>query len=349
MNPINYDDNYRKGFYGNPGLWQRFYDAVQAADCDGIRDVAVRRQKALGDDYRPIAVDADIFGTHTPDQELFRQRPDTPAVGAAEFRKEAEFLQELAARRDEPLSSITDLPETLTTVSWFIKDYQQIPYKAGVDYMTTMEAWEAVQEGKKPIEQLLTENSARTIQTGRDCARFVHDDNPFMFFASAIGTLLSEKVDHRLCSRQTQCPHLGRFASVGMPFLLGGIGEVGRRVGLISFREKWTLWTPRPEQYCVDAGLGLLPQAYPEGSPMHPSRNAMHQIIYAAMGGYLKYIFNDLHVLPHGKTVGEEIDLFVANAGDWRMWSSVHYTSDNAPYIPRAEALGVKIAKEHLR
>lgn len=342
---MNFENNYRKGFT-NKDIWETFRGAIGEADCDAIEDALKAQMRESGVEGI-IAVDPDIFSTSSPDLHLLEDFPvETYDIGSAEHEVETRFVMDLADHRDTPLHGLVNIPESLTTVSWFLRDEIIHRYAPRKDFGGDEESYLAIQKGA-PIE-MQTNQGRRNIQTGRDCARFVHDDNPLTIFVKAVADLLALGVEYKVCPGQVRDSVMGRFASTGAPFLFGGLGQVMYRVGLISFREKWGNFFPRPEQAAVDFGLGFCTTTFAEGSPMHPSRNAMHQIIYEAMAGYVLYLFDDFFELPNGNTVGDEVSLLSANGGDWRVWAGVHYMSDNGPYKERARALGEKIAKEML-
>lgn len=344
---MNYETHYRKGFHGKPALWQRFYDAVKAADCNEIHDCIDARCRELGLEGKGPAVDPDIFATKSPDLHLLRSnRVQTPEVQTEEFDAEWKFIHEVSQSRDERLEDLpAEYPRSLKELPYFLRNTLVRSSQDGVDFMETEDHLIHILEGRAPTE-VAVRTQPKPIETLRDAAWFVHDDNPLEIYSRIAGELLADGCEHQVPAGMMRGSRTKRFASVGMPYLMGALGMVMNRVGLISFREKWTHWTPRPEQYGYDRGLGILSQVFPEGSPQHPSRNAMHQIIYSAMTGFMLEIFDNLHVLPNGKTVEHELTLLEEAGGDYRIAAGVHYHSDNTPYRFRGRLLGQKIAKE---
>lgn len=342
---IQYDTHYRKGFHGDPDLWDRFREAILEGDCNGIHDCLDARCDYLGIEKGP-AVDPDIFATRSSDLEIFSIRVDTPSVGSAEFDAEWEFVNSLVSLRDLPMTSLPDtLPLSLREVPYFLRNQKVRSSSPGVDFMGTEATFVPVQEGRAPTETAVR-TEEKPIETLRDAAWFVYDDNPLTVYIGALADMIQDGVDYRLPNGLMRGSRSKRFAAVGMPYLMGALGMIMNRVGLISFREKWSQLVPRPEQYGVDRGFGFLPQVFPEGSPQHPSRNAMHKIIYEAMTAFLLEIFDNFHVLPNGKTVEYELNLLSGAGGDYRLAAGVHYASDNDPYSVRSMALGQKIARE---
>jgi hypothetical protein len=108
----------------------------------------------------------------------------------------------------------------------------------------------------------------------------------------------------------------------------------------------------------------LLPQAFPQGCPPHPSYGAGHATASGAMATILKAFFDETFVLPHAfvasddgtclerytgpdndeLTVGGELNKLAANVGIGRNFAGVHYWSD----WYQSALLGEKVAIEVL-
>lgn len=125
-------------------------------------------------------------------------------------------------------------------------------------------------------------------------------------------------------------------------------------------------------------GTYLLPQAFPEGSPAHPSYGAGHATVAGACGTILKAFFDedekivDLPALDNARfnntpvvakadgtdlvaylgsdagdlTVGGEIDKLIANIAIGRNGAGVHYRSDYADSIALGEKLAIQLLRE---
>lgn len=109
-------------------------------------------------------------------------------------------------------------------------------------------------------------------------------------------------------------------------------------------------------------GTWLLPQAFPEGSPLHPSYAAGHATVAGACVTLLKFYFREDYVLPSpvvpdalglnllpyvgpSLTVGGELNKLAANVGIGRNIAGVHWRSDaTASFL-----LGEQVAMEFLR
>lgn len=107
----------------------------------------------------------------------------------------------------------------------------------------------------------------------------------------------------------------------------------------------------------------LLPMAYPEGSPMHPSYGAGHATVAGACVTVLKAFFKHTHVLPfafvpscgggrlvntecEGLTVEGELNKLCSNISLGRGWAGVHYFSDYIESIRLGEKVALGILQE---
>jgi hypothetical protein len=127
-------------------------------------------------------------------------------------------------------------------------------------------------------------------------------------------------------------------------------------------------------------GSYLLPQAFPEGSPTHPSYGAGHATVAGACITVLKAFFKEDEIIRHpvipkritppidvldsngnivfkktteledytgpDLTVGEELDKLAANISIGRNWAGVHYRSDYAESILLGEQIALGILQE---
>jgi hypothetical protein len=127
-------------------------------------------------------------------------------------------------------------------------------------------------------------------------------------------------------------------------------------------------------------GSYLLPQAFPEGSPTHPSYGAGHATVAGACVTVLKAFFKEDEIIPNpvipkrlttpidvidsngnivfrkttelegytgpNLTVGEELDKLAANIAIGRNWAGVHYRSDYAESILLGEQIALGILQE---
>lgn len=128
-----------------------------------------------------------------------------------------------------------------------------------------------------------------------------------------------------------------------------------------------TTSTALPLIASATGGNYFLPQAYPEGSPIHPSYLAGHASLAGACATILKAWFNDLAVIPtpvyqtdangnlvsytgpgyNQLTVGGELDKLASNIALGRDWAGVHWRSDYTASMLRGEDVAVRILTDY--
>jgi hypothetical protein len=114
-------------------------------------------------------------------------------------------------------------------------------------------------------------------------------------------------------------------------------------------------------------GSYLLPQAFPEGSPTHPSYGSGHATVAGACVTVLKAWFDESWVLPdpvvpnadgtalvpfeggEALTVGGELDKVAANIATGRNMGGVHWRTDFTEAVRLGEAVGIGILRDHVR
>lgn len=260
-----------------------------------------------------------------------------------------------------------------------------------VDYLTSYDDWLAVQNGTTPWPDQY-DATPRFIRSARDLGQWVHYDLLFQAYLQAL--LVLYRIGARLDSSN---PYLISQNQAGMMtfgnnHIASVMCDVARPAGKAAWFHKWFVHRSlRPEvfagrihnhatgraQYPIHHdifdsdvltavfskyGTYLLPQAYPEGSPVHPSYAAGHATIAGACVTILKAFFDESFVIrnpvqpnPDGTalepyegpplTVGGELDKLACNVAFGRNMAGVHWRSD-------AEAslrLGEEIAIRYLR
>jgi hypothetical protein len=108
----------------------------------------------------------------------------------------------------------------------------------------------------------------------------------------------------------------------------------------------------------------LLPQAYPEGAPTHPSYGAGHATGAAACATILKAFFNESKVIENpvqanatgtalvtlasdpGLTVGGELNKLASNIALFRNAAGVHWRSDYTESFRLGEAVAIRLLQE---
>lgn len=261
---------------------------------------------------------------------------------------------------------------------------------ADVEFMTSYSDWLAIQRGAAPVSSLGFDPTPRYIYQGRALGEYVHVDVLFQAYFNAAMIISSFGAD----ALDRNNPYLdsatqGGFATFGGPHVFDMVAKVAR-VGLEgAWFHKWLVHRRlRPEVFAgrienqlagakdygvhpdvldSDAvarvhhayGTALLPQAYPEGSPTHPSYAAGHSVVAGACATVLKAFFDEDFVLPdpvqasadglalepwsgEQLTLGNEINKLAGNISIGRCTAGVHYRSDGRGLeVGERQAIGV--------
>jgi hypothetical protein len=187
------------------------------------------------------------------------------------------------------------------------------------------------------------------------------------------------------------------FVTFGPTHILALINKVGFAAHSHTWHEKWFVHRRlRPEEYggwvnftfrnersypinsvlgtstvipkiaAKTGGYYFLPQAFPEGSPVHPSYTAGHATLAGACVTVLKAFFNDLAPIPNPRqpnaagtalvnytesdanqlTVGGELNKLAANIGYGRDFAGVHWRSDNTASLLRGEDVAISFLED---
>ena len=340
MMPI---DTFHKG-WSDPELFADFKQAVVKGDCFVIN----RTMAAQNAGRRPV--DANINAMRMPNQLSGMLPPLTDGVLTEARRKELQLVHSFAHMRDEPIASMSGvLPEGMRELSWFLRDQMVPTYKPGEDFMTNAKNWRSVMEGDR--KKAITKGKLKNIVTLRDAASYVHSDSPFELWGGVADTLMSLEINQRTQTKMNDHDGVGpaRFTCFGSPFMHGIIGYAILMSGPLSFKNKWYGMVPRPEQLMKLWLDEYLPVAYPEGSPMHPARPAMHSFAALVCAFLLLELFDGLSILPSGRTVEAELLLLADNVGYFRVFAGVHYPSDHDDAIELARKAAETIVARFLR
>ena len=183
------------------------------------------------------------------------------------------------------------------------------------------------------------------------------------------------------------------FGTFGAPFFAAMVPEPATRALKAVWFEKWFVHRRlRPEEFgglihnqlsgkaaypihndVLDSaaaarvkqqfGSWLLPQAFPEGCPVHPSYGAGHATVAGACVTMLKAMFdesfvftNPMQVSPDGQslvpytgaalTVGGELNKLAANVAIGRNMAGVHYRSDYVASLRLGEQVAIRILQD---
>jgi membrane-associated phospholipid phosphatase len=260
----------------------------------------------------------------------------------------------------------------------------------GRDYMSTVDEWRGIQNGGlAPVNEY---DVPHYIRSGRDLGEFVHRDFTYQAFLGAALMLLKMSAPLDGAIPYQYSVNQGGFVTFGAPDVLHFVATVANLALKATWYQKWLQHrTARPEEIggrvhftlaqrsasalhanLLDSdavgltkktfGTALLPQAYPEGSPSHPSFPSGHAAIAGACTTVLKAWFAESWVLPQTfipaadglslqryegpeLTVGGELDKLAENLAYGRNFAGVHFRSDAAEGL----RLGEEVAIHYLR
>jgi hypothetical protein len=245
---------------------------------------------------------------------------------------------------------------------------------AGVDYLTARGDWLACQNGAIAGVNRFDDHP-RHIRNGRDLCEFVHRDFSFQAALDACLVLLKVGAPANGGNPYKHSRTQSGFATFGPPYLFFVLAVVTQVALTASWYQKWCVHRRlRPEEYAgrvevarsgvasypipaeVSASVALaetldrhasalLPAAYPEGCPTHPSYPAAHAVIAGAGVTVLKAFFDASYLVPNPVvptpdglalqpwsgpplTVGGELDKLAWNIGMGRDFAGIHWRSD---------------------
>ena len=271
----------------------------------------------------------------------------------------------------------------------------------GSEFMTTFDEWAQIQTGMPPWRLGSYDPVPRYIRNGRDLAEYVHYDFPYQAYLNTALILINAGPKSLLNCNQFKSPNNPyRYSTVEEGFVTFGQAEVTDWLGRVTtaslkaaWCQKWMVHRRvRPEALgglihqtrtgarkypihstlleseAIDAvfsktGSYLLPQAYPEGCPLHPSYPAGHAAIAGACSVVLKACFDGSMLLPgcvepssdgltlvprpdYTTTVEDEIDKLAFNIALGRDWGGIHYRSDEVAGLQLGEDVAISILQD---
>jgi hypothetical protein len=276
----------------------------------------------------------------------------------------------------------------------------------GRDYVTAYSDWLNIQNGG-PSGPDTFDPTRRYMRMGRDIAQWVHVDVLFQAYFQAflvlggLGAAFDNNNPYNANSTQ-----IG-FGTFGGPHIATLLCEVATRALHAVWYQKWMVHRRlRPEAFAgrveynrthpgrfdvhssmtsstvlaavkqhneqfngVGQGTYLLPMAFPEGSPTHPSYGAGHATVAGACTTILKAWFKEstpitslttpvqptpdgLALMPYTgadagqMTVGGELNKIAYNVANGRNIAGAHWRSDSRESIALGEAVAIQLLKE---
>ena len=282
---------------------------------------------------------------------------------------------------------LKDIPYGSLTVS-----QRQQTVVPGVDYVTSFADWVHIQNGGLSGSDSF-DSTPRYIRNGRDMGQYVHVDALYEAYLNACLLLLGMGAPFDPGNPYTHMKKQDAFGTFGGPHILSLVTEVATRALKVVWYEKWFVHRRlRPEafgglvhnrrtgaaNYLVHSeilntpvlnetfnrfGTYLLPQAYPEGSPLHPAYGAGHATVAGACVTILKAWFDESFILPNAVvasadglslvpyvgaplTVGGELNKVAANIANARNFAGIHWRTDFSESLKLGETIAIGILKE---
>ncbi len=269
-------------------------------------------------------------------------------------------------------------------------------YLPDTDYLTDFSSWLAVQNGQGPFAANTLTGSTSYMKNGRDLGAWVHADITFQAYLFAAQWLATHGVPLNPGNPYLTSLNQVGVQTFGSQYILDLLGEVANRALKAMWYQKWFVHrTLRPiaygglvhntitgvARYPVHAdvlnsgaiaktfskhGSYLLPAAYPEGNPQHPSYAEGHGVIAGACVTALKAFFNEHFVIPNPMvasddgqsllpytgldagqiTVGGELNKLANNVALGRDMAGEHWRSDAEQSLLLGEAVTISVLRD---
>lgn len=260
-------------------------------------------------------------------------------------------------------------------------------YASSSDKLSTLLTYENLHFNAIADSPVTINATSRYCITGRDLATIVHKDTPMQCINNAVTILFGSYAS----SLKTPFNSLFNGTVKGFnDFGFAGLQKLTTDACLTALRCTWyqkfvNHFVLRPEEfgYNVEKHLGdfnttildpstneilkqvytnlgnyLLPTAYSEGSPTHPSYPSGHATIAGAGITVLKAFFNEsglminnvpdmtgstLNPNPINVFIGDELNKLATNIGMGRNWAGIHYRMDFNYGIKLGEDVAIQI------
>src|SRR5262249_17017074 len=279
-----------------------------------------------------------------------------------------------------------DIPYGIKT----IEQRYSVP-SLGQNFLTDYAEWLACQRGAQPRPALAFDATPRFICSARELTEYVHRDFSFQAYMNAALVMLALGKD-ALSPTNPYRRSRTQFGDItlGSKNALSLLAQAALLRTKAAYFHKWQVHRRlRPECFAgriethaagrrrydfhtdilqCDAvervrskhGTRLLPAAFPEGCPTHPSYPAAHACNAGACATILKAFFDPDYLLPHpvevtaegsalepwrgaALSLGNEIDKLAGNIALGRDAAGVHYRSDSMRglFVGEQQALGL--------
>lgn len=269
----------------------------------------------------------------------------------------------------------------------------------GADYLTDVDSWLTAQNGQGPFEISRFDTVPRYIRNGRDMSAYVHLDHACQAFINASLFFNYQKLPVNVGNPYRTSKTQSAFATFGLPHIQSLLGTVSGCALRAVWYQKWFVHrTVRPEEFGgrlhfsvtgeqsspihADArnaeavarvhkttGSYLLPQAFPEGCPQHPSYAQGHAAVAGACATLLKAFLDERHrindfadvveasddglslVTYQGTdasqlTIGGELNKLAGNIAMGRNHAGIHWRSDYVGGLLLGEAATIGVLRD---
>jgi hypothetical protein len=262
----------------------------------------------------------------------------------------------------------------------------------GTEFVTAYPEWLSVQRGEVSYANETFDQTRRYIRSGRDLAAYVHRDALYEAYLNACLMLfdLHAPLNRRNPYRRSRS--MDGFGTFGAPHIQTLVTEVATRALKAVWFQKWFVHRRlRPEEfggrihnhvtgeasYPIDHevldsaaldrtysqfGTYLLPQAFPEGSPLHPAYGSGHSTVAGACVTILKAFFDESWVLPEpvvasadgtelvpydGElTVGGELEKVAVKVALGRDFAGIHWRTDGSEALKLGEEIAITVLQD---
>jgi hypothetical protein len=272
-----------------------------------------------------------------------------------------------------------------------LRQQSRVPV-AGDDYVTAFEEWLAIQNGHAPGKNVF-DSTRRYLRNLRDLGEFVHVDFSFQAYLNAQLILQGLRAPLNPTNPYLSSHTQQGVVTFGNEYIAPLMAAAANRAQKAVYFQKWSVHRRlRPEEYAgrvhrvrtgaadypvhgdvlsnqaVDRvfsrfGSYLLPLAFPEGSPLHPSYGAAHPAAAGACVTILKAFYDESYVLPSPVvagpeglslvpysgpplTVGGELDKLAYNCSIGRNGAGVHYRSEALESLILGETVAIEMLRD---
>ncbi len=280
-------------------------------------------------------------------------------------------------------------------------------YLPNIDYMAEspngFTDWLTVQNGNVTGLHNQVDPTLRYLRNGRDIAAFAHVDVLYQAYFTAFLVLTTIGAPLNPGNPYIGSKTENGFGTFGGPDFAGTLTEVATKALNAVWYQKWFVHLrPRPEaiggivhliktgqqaetdvtlspvilnsqgllQSFTKYGTWLLSQAYPEGSPTHPSYPTGHGVVGGACITVLKFFFDGSFVIPHPKVPSDDglslLDYTGSDPGELTVngelnklghnvsfghgiYAGIHWRSDTDTSLLLGEAVALSFLKDRAR